>query len=37
MQDTDATTITSLRPNSALVAEWRSRSISSLMEESFSM
>jgi hypothetical protein len=37
MQDTDATTITSRRANSALVAECRRRSISSLMEESFSM
>ena len=33
MQDTDATTITSRRANSALVAEWRSRSISSLIED----
>jgi hypothetical protein len=37
MHDTEATMITSLRDNSAEVAECRSRSISSLMEESFSM
>jgi hypothetical protein len=37
MQDTLATTITSRRANSAAVAECRSRSISSLIEESFSM
>ncbi len=37
MQDTLATTITSRRPNSEAVAEWRSRSISWLIEESFSM
>ena len=37
MHDTDATTITSLRVSSADVAEWRSRSISSLIELSFSM
>ena len=37
MQDTEATTITSRRANSALVAECRRRSISSLTEESFSM
>ena len=37
MHDTEATTITSRRANSALVAEWRSRSISSLIDESFSM
>ena len=37
MQETDATTITSRRANTAAVAEWRRRSISALMEESFSM
>ena len=37
MQDTLATTITSRRANSEAVAEWRSRSISWLIEESFSM
>jgi hypothetical protein len=37
MQDTLATTITSRRAKSAEVAACRSRSISSLMEESFSM
>ena len=37
MQDTEATTTTSRRANSALVAAWRSRSISSFIEESFSM
>ena len=37
MQDTDATTIVSLRVSSELVAECRSRSTSSLIEESFSM
>ncbi len=37
MQDTVATTITSRRVSSALVAECRSRSTSSLTEESFSM
>ena len=37
MQDTLATTITSRRPNSEAVAEWRRRSISWLIEESFSM
>ena len=37
MQDTVATTMTSRRVSRALVAEWRSRSTSSLMEESFSM
>ncbi len=37
MQDTEATIRTSFRVSSALVAEWRSRSISSLIEESFSM
>ena len=37
MHDTDATTMTSRRVSRAAVAEWRSRSISSLIEESFSM
>ena len=37
MQDTDATTITSRRVSSAEVAAWRSRSISSFTDESFSM
>ena len=37
MQETLATTITSRRENSALMVESRSRSISSLMLESFSM
>ncbi len=37
MHDTQATTITSLRDSSELVVESRSRSISSLMDESFSM
>ena len=37
MHDTLATTITSRRPNSDAVAEWRRRSISWLIEESFSM
>ncbi len=37
MHDTEATTITSRRANSALVAECLRRSISSLIEESFSM
>ena len=37
MQDTEATMITSRRSNSAWVAAWRSRSISSLMAASFSM
>ncbi len=37
MHETDATTITSRRVSSAEVAEWRSRSISSLIELSFSM
>ncbi|CPU64558.1 Uncharacterised protein [Mycobacteroides abscessus] len=37
MHDTDATTTTSRRVSSELVAEWRSRSTSSLMDESFSM
>jgi hypothetical protein len=34
---TDATTMTCRRVSSAAVAEWRSRSISSLTDESFSM
>ncbi len=37
MQLTLATMITSRRSNSACVAAWRSRSISSLRDESFSM
>ena len=37
MQETEATMITSWRANSDAVAAWRSRSISSLIEESFSM
>jgi len=37
MHDTDATTMVSRRVSSAEVAECRSRSISSLTEESFSM
>ena len=37
MHDTEATMITSRRSNSAWVAAWRSRSISSLRLESFSM
>jgi hypothetical protein len=37
MQDTVATTMTSRRVSRALVAECRSRSTSSLMDESFSM
>ncbi len=37
MHDTLATTIVSRRPNSAAVAAWRSRSISWLIDESFSM
>jgi hypothetical protein len=37
MHDTEATTIVSRRVRSAAVAEWRNRSISSLMDESFSM
>ena len=37
MQETEATTMTSRRANRAAVAECRSRSISSLIEESFSM
>ena len=37
MHDTDATTTTSRRVSRELVAECRSRSTSSLMDESFSM
>jgi len=37
MQDTLATMITPRRSNKALVAEWRSLSISSLIDASFSM
>ena len=37
MQETDATTMTSRRDSRLCVAEWRSRSTSSLIEESFSM
>ena len=37
MQDTEATISTSSRVRSEWVAEWRIRSISSLMNESFSM
>ena len=37
MQDTDDTTIVSRRVSSELVAEWRRRSTSSLIDESFSM
>ncbi len=37
MADTDATTMTSSRVSSERVAEWRRRSISSLMEASLSM
>jgi hypothetical protein len=37
MHDTEATTTTSRRDSSAIVARWRSRSISSLIDESFSM
>ena len=37
MHETDATMITSRRDISALVAAWRNRSISSLIDESFSM
>jgi hypothetical protein len=37
MQDTLAMMTTSRRSNRADVAEWRSRSISSLIDESFSM
>ena len=37
MHDTDATIITSLVSNNESVAEWRSLSISSFTEESFSI
>jgi hypothetical protein len=37
MHDTEATTMTSRLVKRADVVEWRSRSISSLIEESFSM
>ena len=37
MQETEATMITSSRSISARVAEWRMRSICSLIDESFSM
>ena len=37
MADTEATTMTSRRVSNAEVAEWRSRSISSLTVASFSM
>ena len=37
MQDTEETTTVSRRVSSELVALWRSRSTSSLIEESFSM
>ncbi len=37
MHDTDATTITSRRVRRADVEAWRSRSISSFTDESFSM
>jgi hypothetical protein len=37
MQETLATMMTSLRSKRAWVAAWRSLSISSLMDESFSM
>jgi hypothetical protein len=37
MHDTEATTITSRRVSSDIVAECRSRSTSSLIDESFSM
>jgi hypothetical protein len=37
MQDTEATTMTSRRVSSDMVAECRSRSTSSLIDESFSM
>jgi hypothetical protein len=37
MHETEATTMTSLRVRSAAVVEWRSRSMSSLTELSFSM
>ncbi len=37
MQETDATMITSRRERRFDVAEWRSRSMSSFRDESFSM
>ena len=37
MQETEATTITSLRSKREAVAEWRNLSISSFIEESFSI
>ena len=37
MHETEATTMTSLRVSRAEVAEWRNRSMSSLIELSFSM
>ncbi len=37
MQDTEATTMTSRRDSSDMVAECRNRSTSELIEESFSM
>ena len=37
MHDTEATTMTSRRVSSDEVVEWRSRSMSSLIDESFSM
>ena len=37
MHETEATTITSRRISSDDVVAWRSRSISSLIDESFSM
>ena len=37
MHETEATTMTSRRMRSDEVVAWRSRSISSLMDESFSM
>ena len=37
MHDTEATTMTSRRSSRLEVVAWRSRSISSLIDESFSM
>ena len=37
MQETEATMMTSSRSSSERVAEWRMRSICSLIEDSFSM
>jgi hypothetical protein len=37
MHDTEATTIVSRRDRSEDVAEWRRRSMSSFLDESFSM